>query len=240
MNVEKWMNGESRLPLLVVAGVALLLMIIHVIWPDLGIDEVTIGLLVVVTLLVVLPVLPRFVKRVSTPWGVIDLHVWDDVTDGLESVLAGDEHKGRVGSSATKAESSFPEVKIKIPRGRGGAPAEGGEARALRKRATADLLKSSTDPSDAISRFTHEIESRVMTLAEKHQIKDLSERPIGEVVNELEDKRFIVGPMARSIRDIVSVGADAAKGRPVDPRITTWVHDRGPVLLDELDARWEL
>jgi hypothetical protein len=184
------------------------LAVIHILWPGLGIDSITISLIVVAALPWLLPLL----KTVELPGGFkIELKDTKAATDKVTSRFV--ELKGQIkaksratGGLSVKKTDPFPTL-----------------------RRVAEY-----DPNLALVGFRIEVEKRLLGLAEKNGIR--TERvSLARIVGDLQEKEILPVSAASGLSDLIGLGNRAAHGVRVEPEAAAWVMDVGPSILDTLE-----
>lgn len=206
---------------------ALVLIVLHLFWPSLGIDLVTIALLFVVALPWIGPILKELadsgVRNLELPGGIkIELA---DVKSATDKVI--------------RAAGSFVPPKVKIS-GTATTPL-------LAETHSGSLEPSSiesfdyireianTDANLALVAFRIEIEKRLRALAET---KGLSSNKIslGQLVHELQLQNILPTEMASGLIELISFGNRAAHGVEVAQDAAAWVQDIAPSIIMELEV----
>ena len=204
-----------------------LLLLLHLFWPSLGIDLVSIALLFVVTLPWIGPVLKDLadsgVRNLELPGGIkIELA---DVKSATDKVIRGHIEAvipmAKVSASATV---SPPEGKIE--------PSLSPE--------TFDPLASIKEVADAdanlgLVAFRIEIEKRLRSVAEANDIKT-HRIGLSHLVRQLQQKQVLSVNMASGLLELIGFGNRAAHGVEVSEEAAAWVLDVGPAIILELDA----
>jgi hypothetical protein len=95
------------------------------------------------------------------------------------------------------------------------------------------LQVADTDPNLALVGLRIEIEKRLRTLAELHQID--SRAPLVRIFDELRRKEVLSDPALSGFQELVMFGNQAAHGAKVDADAARWAMAQGPRVLAVLD-----
>lgn len=187
------------------------LALIHLISPSLGIDAITVALLVFGALPWLLP----FLKSVELPGGLkIEL---------------------RDAKAATEKIMSQPIVGIMVAKEDGADTANimGG---VVPLDAIAILQHIAIrDPNLAMVGFRIEIEKRLRQVADNKNI-DTSRMPLSRLIKELQVGNILPQQVADGLIELVALGNRAAHGVEVSSDAASWVLDVGPSILNKLEA----
>ena len=208
---------------------ALSLVILHVLWPDLGIDAVTIALLFVAALPWVGPVLKGLaesgLRKVELPGGIkIDLA---DVKSATDKIIRGSGGLATpmpvVEGSATVTAPISPTVKPPEP-----------------EPPSVDPLGyigeiSDADANLALVAFRIEIEKRLRALAEASGLITHM-TGLSNLVRQMQQHQVLSPIMASGLMQLIGFGNRAAHGVEVAQAAAGWVHDVAPSIIMELDA----
>lgn len=196
----------SRRVAIAITAVCALLVLVHLIWPILGIDGITVALLV----LAALPWLLPFLKSLELPGGVkIEL---------------------RDAKAATEKITSVPVVEALEPtKGEFKGRARTTDA------ATVPLDVANQDPNLALVGFRIELEKRLRQIAEARNIES-SRMPLSRLVRELQAAQVLPSQVAAGLSELIVLGNSAAHGVPVSPAASDWVIGFAPSIMEQLDA----
>ena len=202
---------------------AVFLLILHVLWPDLGIDITAIALLFIA----VLPFSGAFlktlassgVKNLELPGGIkIELADAKAATDKVIRGWANIELPSiKASGTATILEHETSQVQV---------PSEDPIAY-IREVAT-------TDSNLGLVAFRIEIEKRIREIAENCQIRS-HRTSLGKLIRELQNKQIRPHEVSAGLMDLVALGNRAAHGAEVEPNAADWVLDFGASIILELD-----
>lgn len=189
----------------IISGVAVALAVAHVIWPALGIDAVTIGLMV----LAAAPWLMPHLRSMELPGGVkIELK---DVKEATEQVLVGAVSSQQNETLAAQNEERDLEAQLQFLEEVGG-----------------------RDPNLMLVGFRIEVEKRLLALAEANNFR-LARAPIPRVINILRENEILPPQVATGLSDLIGLGNRAAHGAQVVPEAAQWVLEVGIEILRALD-----
>lgn len=189
---------------------ALALAVVHVLWPSLGIDFVTISLLVVAIIPWILPVL----KSLELPGGVkIEFKDVKQATEKVTQVTI------QPANATHRVTSTEPKLTLQ--------PQTDDSLATLRHIA-------STDPKLAFVGFRIEVEKRILAIAERAALQ-AQQRPLTRIVRDLQEREILPGSVASGLSDLIALGNRAAHGADVTPDAVDWLLDIGPSLLGALD-----
>ncbi len=202
-------SGLKNIKILITA-VFVLLMLVHIIWPNLGIDLVTICLV----LLAMLPWILPIVSKLELPGGIkIELRDVKSATDkmGKQVTL---EIKDAVHGHRAKP------VKLEVTSA---------------KEAPFVFLRSvaAQDPNLAFVAIRVEIEKRLRALAEVYDFRPKA--PLKIIVRRLQAEKVLSDNFVPGLVELITLGNNAAHGAEVAPEAAEWVLDMAPSILDELD-----
>jgi hypothetical protein len=192
-----------------ISGGALLFVVLHLLWPNLKIDAVTISLLV----LAAIPWITPFLKKLELPGGVkIELRDAKAATDKITGGVV--ELKGEI-------------------RGKSGADGK----LAIEREDPLETLRhvAEYDPNLALVGFRIEIEKRLLKFAEQRNINP-RRKTHTTIVKELLGKKALPVEVASGMLDLIALGNRAAHGIEVSPDATNWVLDKGFSILATLDS----
>jgi hypothetical protein len=180
------------------------------IWPSLGIDSITVALLV----LGALPWFYPFLKSLEVP-GVVKIEL-KDVKVATEKIT----FKPIAGTLAAREEGSdTAEITGTV-----GPP---GTIATLQHIA-------SREPNLALIGFRIEIEKRLLHVAEIKKI-ETSGMSLSQLIRELREYNEFSPQVASGLNELVAMGNRAAHGAEVSPEAAAWVLDIGPTILNQLD-----
>ena len=219
--VSREMPGK-RLRLFITVA-ALLVALVHLIFPSVTIDFVTVVLL----LIAVVPWIAPIVKSVELPGGFkIQLQ---DVEEAAKELLRVDAVV-QPAAGEIRIETSAPQVTLD-------AKAEiKFEAEVMdRAEAAVASLKNvaGTDPNLALVGFRIEIEKRLRELARNKGL-DPSLR-VSAMLRELRRRELLPSRVASALSELIALGNQAAHGVAVEPQTAEWVFEEGPKVLAALD-----
>lgn len=175
-----------------VTFIALAIAVIRLVWPDLKLDAITLGLLV----LALLPWLQSLIKSAEFPGG------WKIEFQDVQA--AGQQIMG-----ATPPASITDEHQPSY------------------------LSVADTDPNLAIVGLRIEIERRLRTLAQRHDLPE--NKPLITIIRDLSMKRILKGTVAQGLYELIKAGNNAAHGASVEHDAATWAIQSGPTILAYLD-----
>jgi hypothetical protein len=203
---------------------ALCLLIMHLVWPKLGIDIITIALLFIAALPFSSTLLKMLassgVKNLELPGGIkIEMAdakaATDKVNRGWGNVVA---PAPVVSGTITSAVPETPQSPISIE----------DPVAYIREVANKDANLS-------LVAFRIEIEKRIRTIAENNQVK--SERTsLGRLIREMQNQNILPPEVSGGLMDLVALGNRAAHGAEVDPNAADWVLDFGASIILKLDS----
>lgn len=213
----------------VVSAGALLLLVLHVFWPHLGIDLISIGLL----LIAIFPWAERWLKKLAFS-GLKDI----EFPGGLKISFA--EIK------ETSDKIIFAEGNVTVPASKssGVATSLGSNVPAV-KEFKEKLSINSTDYTQAIPTadpnlvlvaFRIEIEKRLRKIADVNGLK-ASNPSLNRLVRQLEDNAILPSVTASALLDLIKFGNQAAHGALVAPDVVELIHEVAPGIIEELDGK---
>ncbi|MBN2238077.1 MAG: DUF4145 domain-containing protein [Bacteroidales bacterium] len=214
--------NSKKLKYLISIGASLLL-VLHVLWPTLGIDITTIALLFVVILPFSGPLLRILassgVKSLEFPGGIkIELA---EVKAAADKVIRGwanielPAFEISATASVSKTKSFVENIPTEDP------------IAAIREVAN-------TDSNLSLVAFRIEIEKRLRSIAENFQIKS-HKTSLGKLIRELQNREILPPDVSTGLMDLVALGNRAAHGVEVDPPAADWVLDIGASIILKLD-----
>jgi hypothetical protein len=193
-----------------VSVAAVALAAVHVLWPSLGIDFVTISLVVVAIIPWILPVL----KSLELPGGVkIEFKDVKQATEKVTQVTI------QPANATHRVTSAGAELALQ--------PQTNDPLATLRHIA-------STDPKLAFVGFRIEVEKRILAIAERAAVQAQG-RPLTRIVRDLQEREILPGSVASGLSDLIALGNRVAHGVDVAPEAVDWLLDVGPSLLGTLD-----
>jgi hypothetical protein len=194
---------EKKLTLLraTITGVAGVAIAARLIWPELRIDALTLGLLI----LAALPWMVPLVKSAEFPGG------WKVEFRDIAAAVKSAEQ-------------------IRLDEPAAPAPKPGEERPPL---SYLDILEQ--DPSLAMVALRIEIEEKLRTLAERHQIQE--RQPVGRLLDTFQQKNILDPTIAHGLIELVKVGNDAAHGARIDASVGQWAFHNADRLLHFLDRK---
>ncbi len=216
------MNAEKLKYL--ISPVAIILLILHVLWPGLGIDITAITLLSIA----VLPFLGALLKTLAAS-GVKKLELPGGIKIELAEVKAAADKVIRGWASAklppikvsgtatvSKTETSQTQIPIEDP------------IASIREVAN-------TDSNLSLVAFRIEIEKRIREIAESFQIRT-HRTPLGKLIRELQNSQILPHDVSAGLMELVALGNRAAHGVEVEPDAADWVLDIGTSIILKLDS----
>jgi hypothetical protein len=187
-------SGNLRTLRIAVSCVAGIALVVRVLFPQLTIDAVSLGLIA----LGVLPWLAPLIKSAELPGGIkIE---FQDVKEAAEKVAAG---------VTVSAGGALPEP--------------------------AFLSVADQDPGLALAGLRIEIERRLRQLAELAGLP--RSRPLTRLTLDLQQRGLLGGEEAAGLRQLISIGNQAAHGVEVSPDAAGSAVDYGPAILRVLDVK---
>jgi hypothetical protein len=190
-------DGNTGLKL-VVTGVAVALFAVRLLFPQVHVDAVSLGLL----LLALLPWLSPLIKSAKLPGG-IEIE-FQDVSHAAQKVTA-----SAVG----------PVFKVTAP-------------------TPATPAAGTQDANLALVGLRIEIENRLRELAARAKVP--ASRPLVQLTTDLQEAGVLEPQAASGLRDLISLGNQAAHGRKVAPDVALWAADNAPAVLRVLDLKLQL
>jgi len=169
----------------------------HLIFPDLRIDAVSFGFL----LLALLPWLSPLIKSAKLPGG-FEIE-FQDVKNAADKVAAGEPAAAAIAPAAVQ-EPSY-------------------------------LTIAEQDPRLGLILLRIEIEKRLRAIADKVGLPKA--RSISQMLRELEGQGVLSSESLGGLRDLISLGNQAAHGVPVSSDAALSAVDYGPRVLGILDAK---
>lgn len=193
------------------SSVAIALVILHLLFPKLVIDFVTISLVIIA----VLPWIFPFLKSIELPGGFkIELKDTKAATDKVVT-------SGVLKLSGTVSAKSSVSGKLTVER------EEVDPISTLRQIAD-------TDSNLAFVGFRIEVERRLRVIAEQHGLK-AAHQPLYRIVSDLQIMQLVPNQVASGLADLIALGNRAAHGSDVEPEAVNWLLDVGPSILATLD-----
>lgn len=95
-------------------------------------------------------------------------------------------------------------------------------------------LVAASDPNLALAGLRIEIERRLVTLCEKHQIQVRS-RSVGQMLRALDQKGVLTPEQRSALNDLTGLLNSAVHGAKVDNQAAAWAMDIAPDLLESLN-----
>ena len=183
--------------------------VIHMFWPHLGIDSITLSLIVIAALPWLLPML----KSVELPGGVkIE---FKDIKAALDKIKLMEVHlTGKVKAKSTAEATLTTENEESF-----------------------ETLRhvANYDPNLALVGFRIEIEKRLLKIAENNGV-EINRRSLAYIVRALKDRGVLSNETVSGLMDLIALGNRAAHGAKVEPEAAGWVLDVGPSILESLDG----
>lgn len=202
---------------------AIILLLLHIILPNLGIDVTTIALLFISVLPFAGSLLKSLaslgVKKLELPGGIkIELA---DAKAATDKVIRGWGNLSlpllKVSSTGTVSKSDDLQKQI---------PSEDPIAYIR------EVAK--TDSNLSLVAFRIEVEKRLRKLAESFQIKS-DKTSLVQLIRELQNKQVLPSEVASGLMDLVALGNRAAHGVEVSPNAADWVLDIGSSIILVMD-----
>lgn len=206
---------------------AMVLLVLHLFWPGLGIDLVTIALLFVAALPWVGPVLKSLAES-----GVRSIEIPGGIKIGLGDVKSATDKVIR-GTAALGAPMPREAVTRTLISPLGPPLFPGGTATADSLAYLGDI--AGTDANLALVALRVEIERRVRSLAEVHGVPS-HRTSLGGLLHQLQRREVLPAIMAAGLTELVGLGNRAAHGVDVTEDAAAWVLDIAPSIAIELDA----
>ena len=198
----------KKLISLFITIIAIVLAIIHMVWPNLAVDGITVTFFV----LAVLPWLLPILKSLELPGGVkIELRDAMAATEKITTRIV-------AGKAKIKADSTLFGT---------------GDVIYLEPITTLRHV-AERNPNLAMVGFRIEIEKRLLHVAKSNQINDIR-ISISKLVRELQAREILSSKTASGLTELIALGNRAAHGVDVSPDAVEWVLDVGQTILDELD-----
>jgi len=222
--ITKQKKGSDKFKL-VFSGGAFVLVVLHLVWPKLAIDPVTIALIVLVILPWLGPIIKGLassgVKNVELPGGIkIELA---DIKSATDKVIGG------------RANITLPMLQLRAT----GSVSEPKDIEVEQKIAADPLAYiqevASADSNLSLVAFRIEIEKRLRLLA-KFASVNTEKIALNQLIRMLQDKKILSPPMASGLMELIGFGNRAAHGVEVSKEASAWVLDIGPSIIMELDA----
>ncbi len=126
----------------------------------------------------------------------------------------------------------FQDVKAAAERVAAGAPETEGMAPAPEP---SYIAIAEQDPNLALAGLRIEIEKRLRSLAERSGVP--RSRPLTQLVGDLEERGVLSHESAAGLRDLITLGNQAAHGVAVNPNVAYSSVEYGPKVLQVLDAK---
>jgi len=96
-------------------------------------------------------------------------------------------------------------------------------------------LPEEKDPNLALVGLRIEIEKRLRALAERANVP--TNRPLGRLTADLQEAGILDPAAAGGLRDLITLGNQAAHGRKVAADVAVWASDYAPAVLRVLDDK---
>jgi len=183
-----------------------ILLIVHLVWPRIRVDAITLGL----TIIGVLPWLVDLLKSAKFPGG------WEITFRDVEEAGA------KVADGGNK--SSLPRDDGRAVRGIGANREEGNGQERLLVQGDANL---------ALVGLRIEIERRLQAIALRRNLPE--SRGLNNLIRKLRSQGVLRDEVVWGLNDLVAAGNKAAHGAFVDPRVAEWASYAGPSILAALD-----
>lgn len=214
--------SSEKLKYLISLG-AILLLVLHVLWPALGIDITAIALLFIAAL----PFSDALLKTLASS-GVKNL----ELPGGIKIELA--EAK----AATDKVIHGWARMELPALKASGTATVSEADS-AQNQIPTEDPIASirevaNTDPNLSLVAFRIEIEKRIRQIAENYQIRS-HRTSLGELIRELQNRLILPSEVSAGLMDLVAIGNRAAHGAEVEHSAADWVLDFGASIILELD-----
>lgn len=192
---------------IVISVIALFLLAGHLMWPQLTIDAISLGFLIVA----LLPWASTLIESAKFPGGweikFRDLKSASDKIASEETILL--EKEAAPVSEAVEVIGAQDWLRYVRP-------------------------VAETDANLALVALRIEIEKRLRVLAEKYQFHEMM--PLTRLFRGLQRREVLSGPIFSSLEEIVQSGNRAAHGASVEPSVQQWALESGPRILSALDA----
>lgn len=215
---------ENRWVKYTFAVVPLLLLVLHLLWPSLRIDPITIALLFIAALPWIGPVLKNLassgVKSVELPGIKIEMR---DVKHATDKVIHG------------HLDATLPMLKLKatmsesIP-----SPQEEKQAKETEDPIAYIREVANADSNLSLVAFRIEIEKRIRRIAEISNLKS-TRQSLNLIIKQLQDKKALSLEVSSGLMELIAFGNSAAHGVKVDDAAAQWVLDVGPSIIIKLD-----
>ena len=203
---------------------SLFLLVIHIFWPKLGIDIISITLLIIAALPFSGSLLKMMassgVKNLELPGGIkIELAdakaATDKVNRGWASIVA---PAPIVSGTATSSTPEDPQIQV----------------------STEDPVSfirevANKDANLSLVAFRIEVEKRIRKIAKNHQIES-QKTPLGKLIREIQNQNILPPEVSGGLMDLVALGNRAAHGIEVEPNAAEWVLDFGASIILMLDS----
>jgi hypothetical protein len=213
------MNAE-KLKYLISIG-AVFLLILHILWPGLGIDITAIALLFIAAL----PFSGALLKTLASS-GVKKL----ELPGGIKIELADAK------AATDKVVRGWGNFKMPVLKMSGaGTVPEATQVQIPAEDPIAYIREvANTDSNLSLVAFRIEIEKRIRDIAENHQIRS-HRTSLGKLIRELQNMQILPPEVSVGLMDLVALGNRAAHGAEVAPNAADWVLDFGDSIILQLD-----
>ena len=207
------------IPKILVTGLAAVLVVVHLAYPEVEVDLVTVALLMVG----LTPWLAPIIKSLELPGGIkIELQ---DVQRATQKVTSAPPPPHRL------APGGQGPGRPELP----GGPVR--EAPGLYPGPLLDNLNTvaRTDPNLALVGLRIEIERLLNAIARGHEIsKPSASAPAGVLLRSLQKAGVLPPALASGLRELIDFGNRAAHGAEVSREAAEWALERAPEILDAL------
>lgn len=200
------MKNTNWIKAIITCG-GLLLLGIHIIWPNFKIDAVSFGLILVA----ILPWLSSLIESAEFPGG------WKikfrDIQQAGAKIIGSEDSTTTTTTTTTTLPPEALESESKLTY----------------------LEVIDHDPNLALVGLRIEIEKRIRELADIEELK--LNQPLPRLLRELQYKSILNHSTFSGLQEIVMAGNQAAHGAKVEPSIADWALTYGPDILLALDRK---
>lgn len=204
---------------------AIILLILHLLYPGLGIDITAIALFFIAAL----PFSGALLKTLASS-GVKNL----ELPGGIKIELA------EVKAVTDKVIRGWARMEMELPAFKASIMTNGSKPDLAQNQIpTEDPIVSirevaNTDPNLSLVAFRIEIEKRVRQIAKTYQIKS-HRTSLGKLIRELQNLQILPSEVSSGLMDLVAIGNRAAHGVEVEVSAADWVLDFGGSIILKLD-----
>ena len=195
--MPKWITNIPKTTWLkaVISFGAIGAIVLRILYPELKLDAIALGLLVVA----VLPWFTSLIESAKFPGG------WEvkfrDLKDAAEQIT------GDSDAAAAEATEGAPDPSY--------------------------IAIAQSDPNLALAGLRIEIERRVRQRAERHNVRE--HFSLRRMLNELQRRGVFDFRAIGGLNEIIMAGNRAAHGAPVEPSVSQWAIQYGPIVIAVLD-----